>query len=419
MNKIFACIGVLSGIIIIEVVLIILFKSVYFKTDDFLLGIFILKSLTELILLTILLYLVKKYYDIHIKTLLILTLSQLAFLIYDLLNTMSFFLLNTSNPTQTKLALNIDIIAGLFLFIIPALFVLFISYYSKHSSNYQGLLPLMIFIGIYIAYGLTQEIDIKWEFVINRKIYTFFIFNPQLIEFYLFSSIFFAYVGIYSFIQVWRTRKHTLNKTIRLQQTIFAIFVCGSYLMDPIAITFLVYIWQDQWLVFLAFNVLGPVSSLLIILVIALPFIISNRLIYLQPQPVHWFVIFKKGGQPLFFYDFTSASPRDMELARTVFFSGIITAVNSIMQEYANISTNIRAISFEDKVLLVRFNQDLGFILVAEYETSFLAKSLENFSHLFIKQFKSSIDEATSKSMLLRYDTDIVSTIERTFGTKL
>ena len=407
------------GAIFTEIVLLILFKNVYFTSDQFLDSVFILKSSTMLIQIILIIYMAQKYNDIHIRTLLVLIFNLLAFLLYDILNTTSFFLLNAPDVNIKQLALNLDIIAGIFLFIIPVLFVILISYYSRNSSNSQALLPLMVFIGTYLAYGLTEEIDVIREFSTNGKIYRFFIFNPELTVFFLLTTLIFAYVGVYSFLEIWKTRKHTSNKTLKLQQTIFGIYVCGNYFIDPIILSLLFYISPNQMLVFLTYNILGPLSSIVIALIIAMPFIISNRSTYLQPQPIQWFVIFRKGGKPLFFYDFTLASPRDMEIARTVFFSGIITAVNSIMQEYANISTNIRAISFEDKVLLVRFNQDLGFILVAEYETSFLAKSLENFSHLFIKQFKSSIDEATSKSMLLRYDTDIVSTIERTFGTKL
>ena len=142
----------------------------------------------------------------------------------------------------------------------------------------------------------------------------------------------------------------------------------------------------------------------------------TKKRAYLQPPVLHWFIISRIGGNPLFYYHFSQEHEMKNELEVSTFLSGVITAVDTIMQTHVEVDTPVQSMIFSDKILLIRINEGLRFILVTEFETSFVLKSLEIIANEVPKVFKNEIITSLKTGETLLNNGDITEFVREKLG---
>ncbi len=134
----------------------------------------------------------------------------------------------------------------------------------------------------------------------------------------------------------------------------------------------------------------------------------STRTAFLQPQRMHRLLIIARTGVPLYSFNFR----KEIEGTDSILLSGGITAIKSLLKEAVGTSSEIVAIRFKEKEIMVRSYSNFGIFLIVDRTSNFLRRAMDSFGNEFAQQFQINelelIDETKFK--------DADSLIKKNFG---
>ncbi len=130
---------------------------------------------------------------------------------------------------------------------------------------------------------------------------------------------------------------------------------------------------------FLALGIFIPLGLILI----SLSYGLSNQVAFLIPQEIDSLIIVHDSGIPLLKYDFRELHDEKDPLL----IGGAITAITTLMREAFNVTTKIREVIFQDRLLLLEIRETTAFILVAERKSTFIVEALKRTADNFMQRF--------------------------------
>ena len=92
--------------------------------------------------------------------------------------------------------------------------------------------------------------------------------------------------------------------------------------------------------------------------------------------------------------------------------SGGITAIKSLLKEAVGTSSDIVAIRFKEKELMVRSHSNFGIFLIVDRTSSFLRRAMDSFGNEFAQKFQINELELIDETKFKEVD----SLIKKNFG---
>ncbi|MHA2309356.1 MAG: hypothetical protein ACXABJ_08775, partial [Candidatus Heimdallarchaeaceae archaeon] len=144
--------------------------------------------------------------------------------------------------------------------------------------------------------------------------------------------------------------------------------------------------------------------------ILAIAFIANPFYVYLLPAKINKILIFNEAGLLLYSVRIGKDDP---ELSHDVLFSGIITALRSLIAETTGARTDLRKVSFRDKKLLIVENQErnLTTLIVCDSDSFILQTAAKHFTEGFYLKYKSAIDEFDGAVGIFQDASDLVKRV--------
>jgi len=141
--------------------------------------------------------------------------------------------------------------------------------------------------------------------------------------------------------------------------------------------------------------------------ILAIAFIANPFYVYLLPTKINKILIFNDAGLLLYSVRIGSEEP---ELSQDTLFSGIISALRSLISETTGAKTDLRKISFRDKKLLVVENQarNISTIIVCDSDSYILQTAARQFTESFYDKFRQFIEKFDGAVGIFSEASDIV-----------
>ena len=144
--------------------------------------------------------------------------------------------------------------------------------------------------------------------------------------------------------------------------------------------------------------------------ILAVAFIANPFYVYLLPTKINKILIFNNAGLLLYSVRIGKEEP---ELSRDTLFSGIITALKSLIAETTGARSDLRKVSFRDKKLLIVENQERNIttLIVCDSDSFILQTAAKHFTERFYHKFKPSIDHFDGAVSVFEDASEIVKRI--------
>ncbi len=144
--------------------------------------------------------------------------------------------------------------------------------------------------------------------------------------------------------------------------------------------------------------------------ILAIAFIANPFYVYLLPAKINKILIFNEAGLLLYSVRIGKDEP---ELSHDVLFSGIITALRSLIAETTGARTDLRKVSFRDKKLLIVENQErnLTTLIVCDSDSLILQTAAKHFTERFYLKYKPAIDEFDGAVGIFQDASDLVKRV--------
>ncbi|MCG3216882.1 MAG: hypothetical protein KAS63_09180 [Candidatus Heimdallarchaeota archaeon] len=141
--------------------------------------------------------------------------------------------------------------------------------------------------------------------------------------------------------------------------------------------------------------------------ILAIAFIANPFYVYLLPTKINKILIFNDAGILLYSVRIGAEEP---ELSQDTLFSGIITALRSLISETTGAKTDLRKISFRDKKLLVVENKErtVSTIIVCDSDSLILQTAARHFTERFYDRFSQVLEKFDGAVSKFRETSDIV-----------
>ncbi|MHA2502393.1 MAG: hypothetical protein ACXAE3_05980 [Candidatus Kariarchaeaceae archaeon] len=118
-------------------------------------------------------------------------------------------------------------------------------------------------------------------------------------------------------------------------------------------------------------------------------------------------LMIKTSGIPIFSWVSDKLSENTASKINDILFSGAITAVNNLISEV--LSTPIQSINFEEGNILLKFVEDLIFVLYCEGDHNLLEDNLQGFSKIIINDILPKWEKDLRKGLNLSDNTEIIN----------
>ena len=144
--------------------------------------------------------------------------------------------------------------------------------------------------------------------------------------------------------------------------------------------------------------------------ILAIAFIANPFYVYLLPTKINKILVFNDAGLLLYSVRIGKDEP---ELSRDTLFSGIITALKSLIAETTGARTDLRKVSFRDKKLLIVENKErnLTTLIVCDTDSFILQTAAKHFTERFYFRYKPSIDDFDGAVTVFNDASDLVKRV--------
>jgi hypothetical protein len=219
---------------------------------------------------------------------------------------------------------------------------------------------------------------------------------------------FLLYVAISCSNSISSVKNFVYDQTQLRQLNVLQGVIIFYYVNTVVLRTFSNVFFNNETLLFFFSSILPRISVIIGSILLLNAYAFSKRVAFLQPQRMHQLVIVNDFGLPLFSFNFRL---KDQNRADEYLFSGGLTAINSLLKEAIDTTSDIKSIKFTDVEIMVNRRDNFGVFLIVDRPSNFIRNALVTFANEFANNYDTS-GEIIEKNQFKGAD----NLVKKTFG---
>jgi hypothetical protein len=270
--------------------------------------------------------------------------------------------------------------------------VVFSEKLTRNTIRAAPMFMLGLVVGLYL-YGLTN----RSYFIRKSAILALYDYSEQATFLLVIALIMFIIVTGLVTQAFWFIYKYNYRQRNHVFVMIVGFFC--SLLLTPIMTEFAYFLpinnKENSIIIVIMAGIIPNVLLAIGTVLLTLPYLTSQNIGFLAPQRYYKLMIINKEGLLLWDTAFEQNTEEEIDVD---LFTGAVTAIQHLLREAAGITTQIKEIVYQDRLLLLSSTHQITGILIIDRRSSYVSSIFQQ----FVKLFQNSFDKQLQSSLLDR-----------------